>query len=94
MVVFSSPWKKKVSCFVPGSFLHQDLGMMIKMFSLRVNLWRKNLILGSVIQLIAQGQVENEGQVASTDCCAGRANSLFGCIHSGVNIQETTPEYW
>lgn len=92
MVIFSSQWKK-ASCFVPGGLLCQDLGMMSKMFSLRVNLWRKKLILGSAIQLITQGQVENKGQVMRTDCCAGRASSLFGCIQSGAGAQETTPEY-
>lgn len=67
---------------------------MSNMFSLRINLWRKMLILGSVIQLITQGQVENKRQVTRTDCCAGRGSSIFGCIQqSGASVQETTPEY-
>lgn len=91
---FFLPPGKRASCFVPGGLLCQDLGMMSKMFSLRVNLRRKKLILRSVIQLITQGQAEHKGQVKRTDCCAGRANSLFGCIQSGASVQETTPGYW
>lgn len=90
MVVFFFPGKRLL---VPRGLWCQDLGMISKMFSLGVNLWRKKLILGSVIRLITQGQVENKGQVTRTDCCAGRANSLFGCLQSAVGVRETTPEY-
>lgn len=92
-LLFFFPLEKK-TCFVPGGLLHQNLGMMSSMFSLRVNLWRKKLILGPVIQLITQGRVENKGQATRTDCCAGRASSLFGCVQSGASVQETTPAYW
>lgn len=74
--LFLFPPGKRASCFVPGGLLCQDFGMMGKMFSLRVNLWRKKLILRAVIQLITQGQ-EDKGHIMRTDCCAWRANGLF-----------------
>lgn len=78
--LFLFPPGKRASCFVPGGLLCQDFWMMGKMFSLRVNLWRKKLILRAVIQLITQGQ-EDKGHIMRMDCCAWRANGLFW-LHS------------